>query len=163
VRDENLLASVFFGMIGAKGVDMRKLLAVAVLALCCAVPASADTAAYMAKELARYEKYAQPPVDRFPMTSLWSWQVVGKDKVVVWSHLNTAYLITVYKPCINLDWTNALGITQNTSMHVDAKFDSIVFDHQNCRIEKIQPIDYTALRRDEKAAKAAKSQDSGGT
>ena len=139
---------------------MRNIIALTVLVACAVVPAHADTAAHMARELARYEKYTQPPVDRFPMINLWSWQVVGKTKVVVWSRLNTAYLITVHKPCVNLDWTNALGITQNSSMHVDAKFDAIVFDHQNCRIERIEPIDYAALKRDEKAARP---QDSGGT
>ena len=138
---------------------MRYILATAVLALCAAVPARADTAAYMAQQLARYQKYAQAPVERFPMVSLWQWQVVGKEQVVVWSGINTAYLITVYKPCINLDWARGIGITQNTAMHVDAKFDSIVFDHQNCRIQEIRPIDYKALRAAEKAAKAAKAEE----
>jgi hypothetical protein len=133
---------------------MRNILTLAIVALCAALPAHADTAAYMAQQLARYQKYAQAPAERFPMVSLWQWQVVGKEKLVVWTEINTAYLITVYKPCINLDWAKGIGITQNTAMHVDAKFDSIVFDHQNCRISQIQPLDYKALRHDEKAAKA---------
>ncbi|MHB8448197.1 MAG: DUF6491 family protein [Rudaea sp.] len=137
---------------------MRHILATAVLVLCAAVPARADTAAYMAQQLARYQKYAQAPVARFPMVSLWQWQVVGKEQVVVWPTINTAYLITVYKPCINLDWARGIGITQSTSMHVDAKFDSIVFDHQNCRIKEIRPIDYKALRAAEKATQAAKAE-----
>ena len=134
---------------------MRNLITFAIVALCAALPAHADTAAYMAQQLARYQKYAQAPVERFPMFNLWQWQVVGKEKLVVWTAINTAYLITVYKPCINLDWAKGIGITQNTAMHVDAKFDSIVFDHQNCRISQIQPLDYKALLRDEKAVKAA--------
>lgn len=137
---------------------MRHILATAVLALCAAAPARADTAAYMAQQLARYQKYAQAPVERFPMVSLWQWQVVGKEQVVVWSGINTAYLISVYKPCINLDWARGIGITQNTAMHVDAKFDSIVFDHQNCRIQEIRPIDYKALRAAEKTTQAAKAE-----
>lgn len=135
---------------------MRNLTTFAIVALCAALPARADTAAYMAQQLARYQKYTQAPVERFPMISLWQWQVVGKEKVVVWPTINTAYLITVYKPCINLDWARGIGITQNTAMHVDAKFDSIVFDHQKCQISQIQPIDYKALLRDEKATQAAK-------
>lgn len=141
---------------------MRNLITFAIVALCAALPARADTAAYMAQQLARYQKYAQAPVANFPMVSLWQWQVVGKEKLVVWSGINTAYLITVSKPCINLDWARGIGITQNTAMHVDAKFDSIVFDHQNCRIEQIQPLDYKALKRDEKAAKGDKPQAAGG-
>lgn len=132
---------------------MRHVITIAIVALCAALPAHADTAAYMAQQLARYQKYAQAPVERFPMVSLWQWQVVGKEKVVVWTGISTAYLVTLEKSCVNLDWARGIGITQNTSMHVDAKFDSIVFDHQRCRISQIQPLDYKALLRDEKAAK----------
>jgi hypothetical protein len=141
-------------MIGLQGAAMRKPILSVIVALCAALPAHADTAAYMAQQLARYQKYTQAPVERFPMVGLWQWQVVGKDKVVVWTGVATAYLITVEKSCVNLDWARGIGITQNTAMHVDAKFDAIVFDHQNCRITQIQPLDYQALRRDEKAAKA---------
>jgi hypothetical protein len=141
---------------------MRNLMTFAIIALCAAMPAQADTPAYMAQQLARYQKYAQAPVDRFPMVSLWQWQVVGKFDVVVWTGVSTAYLITVEKSCNNLDWARGIGIVQNTSMHVDAKFDSIVFDHQNCRITQIRPLDYKALQRDEKAAKDDKPQAAGG-
>ncbi|MBS0556608.1 MAG: hypothetical protein JSR27_04245 [Proteobacteria bacterium] len=141
---------------------MRIWITAAIFALGAATCAHADTSARMAQQLALYEKYAGAPIERFPMVNLWQWQAVGKEKVVVWSMVNKAYLITVYKPCIDLDWTPAIGIKQNSSMHVDAKFDAIVFDHQHCRIQEIRPIDYKALRADEKAAKDAKSQDSGG-
>ncbi|HST28538.1 MAG TPA: DUF6491 family protein [Rudaea sp.] len=141
---------------------MRYLIMLAIVALSIALPAHADTAAYMAQQLARYQKYAQAPVERFPMVSLWQWQVVGKDNVVVWTGVNMAYLVTVEKSCNNLDWARGIGITQNTSMHVDAKFDSIVFDHQNCRITQIRPLDYKALQHDEKAAGSDKPQAAGG-
>ena len=142
---------------------MRNIFLLAIAATCAALPAHADTAAHMAKELARYQKYAQPPVDRFPMLNIWQWQVVGKDKLVVWPTINTAYLLTVLTPCLRLEWTQSIGITQNTAMHVDRHFDSIVFDHQNCRISKIQPLDYKALLRDEKGARAGMPQDASGT
>ena len=141
---------------------MRNLITFAIVAVCVALPARADTPAYMAQQLARYQKYVQAPVERFPMISLWQWQVVGKEQVVVWPTINTAYLVTVYKPCINLDWARGIGITQNTAMRVDAKFDSIVFDHQNCRISQIQPLDYKALQHDEKAARSDNPQAAGG-
>ncbi|MBS0437975.1 MAG: hypothetical protein JSS33_01060 [Proteobacteria bacterium] len=140
---------------------MRILPTLAIAALCAALPAHADTAAYMAQQLAKYQKYAGAPVERIPMIDLWQWQVVGKDKVVIWTGISTAYLVSVEKSCNNLDWARGIGIEQNTSMHVDAKFDSIVFDHQNCRIREIQPIDYKALRADEKAASQAPGTDAG--
>jgi hypothetical protein len=149
-------------MICLQGAAMRNLVILPIIALCAALPARADTAAYMAQQLARYQKYAQAPVERFPMVSLWQWQVVGKHDVVVWTGVGTAYLITVEKSCNNLDWARGIGITQNTSMHVDAKFDSIVFDHQNCRITQIRPLDYKALQHDEKAAGSESPQAAGG-
>jgi hypothetical protein len=149
-------------MIRLQGAAMRNFIMFTIVALCAALPAHADTAAYMAQQLAHYQKYAQAPVERFPMVSLWQWQVVGKDNVVVWTGVNTAYLVTVEKSCNNLDWARGIGITQNTSMHVDAKFDSIVFDHQNCRISQIQPLDYKALQHDEQAARSDNPQAAGG-
>lgn len=147
---------------------MRYLIAIATVALSLVtLPARADTAAYLAQQLVRYEKYAGAPIGRFPMISLWQWQVVGPEKLVLWPEINKAYLVTVQKPCTRLEWTRAIGITQNTSMYVDGKFDAVVFDHQNCRIQEIRPIDYKALQRDEKAAKQTKAsgkpQDAGGT
>ncbi len=134
---------------------MRYLIAFAAVALTLVTLSTrADTPAYEAQQLAKYEKYAGAPIERFPMISLWQWQVVGPEKLVLWSQINKAYLVTVEKPCTRLEWTRAIGITQNTSMSVDGKFDAVVFDHQNCRIQEIRPIDYKALQRDEKAAKA---------
>jgi hypothetical protein len=135
---------------------MRYSLAFAIIALVAITPVRADTSAYMAQQLARYQKYAGAPVEDFPIIDLWQWQVVGKEKIVVWPTINTAYLITVDKPCPRLEWTRGLSITQNMSMHVTRRFDSVNFEHQRCRIAEIRPIDYKALRADEKAAKAGK-------
>lgn len=133
---------------------MRILLALALSAVCFSGLVHADTAAYQAKQLAKYERYAGPPIDEFTMTSLYQWQVVGPQNVVAWPTINKAYLLTVEKPCTRLQWTNALGISQEMSMKVTQKFDFVTFDHQRCPISKIQPIDYKALRSDEQRAAA---------
>lgn len=137
---------------------MRYRLVFAVIAGFAAVSAHADTAAYMAQQLAHYQKYAQAPVEDFPIVELWQWQVVGKEKLVLWSAINKAYLVTVDKPCPRLEWTRALSITQNSSMHLTRRFDTVNFEHQRCRIAEIRPIDYKALRADEKAAQALKAE-----
>ncbi|HET8941373.1 MAG TPA: DUF6491 family protein [Rudaea sp.] len=133
---------------------MRTVCALALGAVCFSSLVHADTAAYQAKQLAKFERYAGPPIDQFSMTSLYQWQVVGAQNVVVWPTINTAYLLTVEKPCTLLRWTNALGISQEMSMKVTQKFDFVAFDHQRCPISKIQPIDYKALRSDERKAAA---------
>ena len=136
---------------------MRNLLIYAAFGLCFAGVVHADTAAYQAKQLAKYERYAGAPIDEFGMTSLYQWQVVGRQNVVAWPTINKAYLITVDKPCTRLQWTNALGISQEMSMKVTKKFDAVMFDHQRCPITKIQPIDYKALRSDDEKAAASKT------
>ena len=137
---------------------MRFLLPFAVAALLVTGLAHADTAAYMAQQLTKYEKYAGPSVPEFTMFSLWQWQTVGPEKVVVWPTINTAYLLTVDKPCNRLEWANALGVTQTQSMKVSTRFDFITFEHQRCRIVEIQPIDYKAMRKDDTAAATQRKQ-----
>ena len=137
---------------------MRFLLPIAVAALLVTGLARADTAAYQAQQLAKYEKFAGAPVNEFPMFSLWQWQIVGPEKVVVWPTVNTAYMLTVDKPCSRLQWTNALGVTQTQSMKVSTRFDFVTFEHQRCRIVEIQPIDYKAMRKDDAAAAAQRKQ-----
>ncbi len=135
---------------------MRFVLPLALLAFglgSIAPQARADTAAYQASQLAKFEKYAGAPVREFPMVNMWKWQVVGPEKLVVWPKINTAYLLTVAKPCVRLQWTNALGVSQVMSMKVTKTFDYVAFEHQRCKILKIQPIDRAAMRKAEKAAK----------
>jgi hypothetical protein len=132
--------------------------------------AQADTRAYEKAELARFERYAADPIEQFPMFELWQWQVVGPDRVVVWSTIHDAYLLRVDKACNNLLWTHGLSVTQEMTQKVTLKFDFVVFRDQRCKIEEIRPVDYRAMVKDGyKAPDAAKkaatqeSQASGGT
>ncbi len=136
---------------------MRFTIAFVVLSLLVAGFAHADTAAYQAQQLARYQKYAGAPVNDFPMVSMYQWQVVGPEQLVVWPTINTAYLLTVAKPCVRLQWTNGLMVTQQMSMKVTNKFDFVAFEHQRCKIDEIRPIDYKAMLKADKAEKAGKS------
>ncbi len=139
---------------------MRKLLISASLVLCLVSGARADTGAYEKQELVRYQKYASAPVDEFRMVSLFRWQVVGPRNVVAWSTIRKAYLITVDLPCTNLEWTHGLGLTQSQKWTVSKKFDFVAFDDQRCTISRIQPIDLTAMSKDNQPAdQAAKPAD----
>lgn len=130
----------------------------------------ADTRAYEKQELARFQRYAGEPVAQFPMFELWQWQVVGADRVVVWSTIHDAYLLRLDKACNNLEWTQALSLTQEMTQKVTQKFDFVVFRDQRCKIDEIRPIDYKAMLKDgykspDAATKTAAqdSQASGGT
>mgnify|MGYP001064313089 CR=1 FL=1 len=50
--------------------------------------AHADTRAHEDEEFARYKQYAGEPIDEFPMFRMWKWQVVGPERIVIWSTIN---------------------------------------------------------------------------
>ena len=120
--------------------------------------ARADTSEYESEQLARYQKFAGAPVDDFLMFKLYQWQVVGADKVVAWSTIRDAYLITVAQPCVRLEWTHALGLTTAQMRKVSKNFDFVAFENQRCKITEIRPIDLAAMHK-EKTDQTANSAD----
>ena len=130
-------------------------LIVAALVLVAGV-AQADTRERQKEELSRFERYAGEPIAEFPMFDLWQWQVVGRDRVVLWSTIHDAYLIRVDKGCNNLEWTHGLSVTQNMRQKVSQKFDFVVFRDQRCKIMEIRPVDYQAMLKDGNAAEPPK-------
>jgi len=121
---------------------------VAMAAIVFASAAQADTRAYEKEQLARFERYAGQPVDEFPMFELWQWEALSRDKLVLWSTIHDAWLVTVDKSCNNLLWTHGLSVTQEMRMKVSAKFDFVVFRDQRCKITQIRPVDYKAMLKD---------------
>ena len=114
--------------------------------------AMADTKEHQAEELARFRSFAGAPVDEFPMVDVFQTQIVGDANVVVWPTINTAYLLTVDKPCSNLSFAHGFALTQQQTMKVSKAFDFLTFDHQRCRITEIRPVDYKAMLKADKAA-----------
>ena len=114
---------------------------VAMAAIVFVSTAQADTRAYEKEQLARFEHYAGQPVDEFSMFELWQWEVLSRDKLVLWSTIHVAWLIRVNKACNKLEWTHGLSVTQTLGQKVSQKVDSIVFRDQRCKIEEIRPID----------------------
>ena len=110
--------------------------------------AHADTRATQQKNLEKYTPYLQAPVDDFTFWSLYKWQLVGPEKVVVWSTLKNAYLLTVEKPCTQLEWANGIGLTSVQSHQVTRRLDSVTAGDNSCRITKIQPIDLARMNKD---------------
>jgi len=131
--------------------------------------AHADTREHEDEEFARYKQYAGAPIDEFPMFRMWKWQVVGPERIVIWSTINDAYLVRVEKPCVRLEWTHAVVVTQKMRQKVSKKFDYVVFGNQRCKIDEILPVDYKAMLKDGKVnevdalPKSPESQVSGGT
>lgn len=110
--------------------------------------AQADTPETQQKNLERFTPYLQKPVDQFNFWSMYKWQLVGPDKVVVWTTINDAYLLTVDTPCTELQWTNNVGVTSQASHTVMRRMDAVIAGKDRCRIVEIQPVDYKRMQQE---------------
>jgi hypothetical protein len=113
----------------------------------------AQTRATQQENLERFEKYAGAPIDEFEFWSLHKWQLVGPEKVVVWSTINDAYLIAVASPCPGLEWAKTIAVTSKQRHFVSRKFDDVTYGNGRCQITEIRPIDYKRMLKDGPDAK----------
>lgn len=112
-----------------------------------AVPAWAQQTASEQSALARYERYAQAPVDYVHYYQIDGFQYLAPDKLAIWFGVNKLYLLTVQTPCLNLAWANGIGLTaQNNTLY--STFDAVTFRHQRCRIMRIVPVNELQMKRD---------------
>jgi hypothetical protein len=125
-----------------------------VLAVLGATFAQAQTRETQQRNLERYLQFAGAPVEEFPFWSLYQWELVGPDKVVVWSTIKNAYLLTVTQPCARLEWARAIGVTSNQRHMVSRTFDFVTADGDRCKISEIRPIDYTGMQKQAREDKA---------
>lgn len=131
------------------------LVAAALLAACSGIPLKQRDAA----ERARYEAYAGKPVDHFTWLApnYEGWEPISPDQLVVWTDLNTAYLITVFHPCIDLMFAHRIALTP-TADTIYAHFDSVHVEGWSCMINTIRPVDYRRMEHDLRAEHEAKAQ-----
>lgn len=110
--------------------------------------AHAETPETQKRNLERFMPYLQKPVEQFRFWSMHKWQLVGPDKVVVWTTINDAYLLTVDAPCSRLQWASDNGVTSQASHKVMRRMDSVIADDDRCRIVEIQPVDYKRMQKE---------------
>lgn len=131
-----------------------KVVGLAMLMATAAVPAIAQQTASERADLARYQRYAGAPVDNVKYFQINGFQYLAPDKVAVWFGVNKLYLLTVQTPCINLAFANGIGLTaRNNTLYKG--FDFVTFDHQRCKILKIEPVDELKMKRDRAKEKEA--------
>jgi hypothetical protein len=114
-------------------------------ALLLAGGAQADTPQTQAGNLEHFTPYLQEPVEQFKFWSMYKWQLVGPDKVVVWTTPSEAYLLTVETPCTQLQWSRGIGVTSQASHTVMRRMDAVIADDDRCRIVEIRPVDCTRM------------------
>ena len=111
------------------------------------VPAFAQQTSSERADLARYQKYAGAPVDSVRYFQINGFQYLAPDKVAIWFGVNKLYLLTVETPCNNLGFANGIGLTAKNNM-LYRNFDFVTFDHQRCKIVKIEPVNELKMKQD---------------
>lgn len=135
--------------------------AVALLAGIALLPALAQQTDSERSDLARYQKYAEAPVERVQYFQVNGFQYLAPDTLAIWFGVNKLYLLTVQTPCINLAFATGIGLTaKNNTLY--RNFDFVTFDHQRCKVLKIVPVDELKMKQDEAKAKKASAPASSG-
>ena len=128
----------------------------ALLAGAAAVSVMAQQTSSERVDLARYQKYAGAPVDSVRYFQINGFQYLAPDKVAIWFGVNKLYLLTVQTPCNNLAFANGIGLTAKNNM-LYRDFDFVTFDHQRCKILRIEPVNELKMKQDARAAASGSS------
>ncbi|HET6631324.1 MAG TPA: DUF6491 family protein [Rhodanobacteraceae bacterium] len=122
--------------------------------LACLVPMAAS-AASQADRLARFQRFAGPPVERMHYYNLIGFENLGDNTVAVWTGVNRAWLIRVKEPCPRFNFANALGLTQSMAHVFSKRFDAVDVGDIRCMVKSIRPVDMKAMHRAGRAAQSA--------
>lgn len=101
----------------------------------------------------RYMAYAGAPISGFSILGRISgWHPLARDKLVVWTGVNDAYLLTVDSFCLELEFAESISVTTTGGASVQSGFDYVrfwnSFRRERCRIVEIRPVDYRRLRQE---------------
>jgi len=131
------------------------LVLVGLVAACSSIPLSQRDAA----ERDRFEAYAGKPVDHFTwLTHYQGWEPISSNQLIVWTDINQAYLVTVFKPCTDLMFARRIGLT-STADTVYAHFDHVKAEGWTCIIDTIRPVDYLRMEHDLRAQREAQKRE----
>jgi len=128
---------------------MKNMLALALIAVITAGCASGLSRSRGDDVLARYEPYVGEPVHSFTAFRQQSWQPVSRTQLILWTSINDAYLLTISNNCPDLMFANAVSVSSTVSSI--STLDHVTVRGDRCSIQKIQPIDIRAWRRDRDA------------
>ncbi|MEO6263447.1 MAG: DUF6491 family protein [Luteimonas sp.] len=125
-----------------------------VLAACSSMPSMRE-----GERLALYQAHAGAPVSSFRyFGQLNSWEALGDDAIAVWARPHEAWLLELSGPCSGLEFTSVIGLTDQMGQ-VHAGFDKVLVRDPGginipCWIRTIRPLDVTAIKQAEQAARA---------
>jgi len=110
--------------------------------------------------LGRYLDYAGEPVDRATSFRLDSWELVGRDRIVLWTGVNEAYLVTVWDTCRDLQFTQHIRVVSGIDNQI-SRFDKVMVGRDTCPIKEIRPIDVRQMKADRAAERAQQKGEKG--
>ncbi|MGQ0383235.1 MAG: DUF6491 family protein [Gammaproteobacteria bacterium] len=99
----------------------------------------------------KYGPYIGDPVRNITAFRIDSWESVGRDRVILWTGINQAWLITVTGSCPDLQFADRIGVS-STGGQIST-FDKIIVRRDRCLIETIHPIDVRQMKADRAAAR----------
>jgi Family of unknown function (DUF6491) len=111
-----------------------------------------------AQKLAIYRAHAGAPVSSFQyFGSINGWTPLGDSAIAVWTRPNQAYLLDLYGPCSDIEYTPVIGVTSQMG-RVNARFDKVIAHNRSsiqipCNIREIRPLDVKAIKAAEKIAR----------
>jgi hypothetical protein len=120
------------------------------------------------ERLALYRAHAAAPVKSFRYLSrIDGWTPLGDKAVAIWTRPNEAYLLEVDGPCPDLDFAQAISLTNQFGI-VYSRFDKVIPRTSTggpepvpCHIRQIRPLDVKALRSAEKDIRRQREEASG--
>jgi hypothetical protein len=131
-------------------------LVVAMLAGCAGGPPRVEHS----ETLDRYLDYAGEPIDRATSFRLDSWELVGRDRIVLWTGVNEAYLVTVWDTCRDLQFTQHIRVVTGIDNQI-SRFDKVMVGRDTCPIKEIRPIDVRQMKADQAADRAQQKGEKG--
>lgn len=130
---------------------MKTLLALLTTAALAAGCAAGSTISRSEQLLGKYEPYIGEPVSHFTAFRIDSWQSVDRDRIILWSGINDAWMVTVSGYCPDLMFTDRIRVT-STGNQVST-FDKIIVGRDTCLIDTIQPIDVRRMKAERAEAR----------
>jgi hypothetical protein len=99
--------------------------------------------------LERYTNYAGEPVNSFTAFNVTGWTALSDTKLVVWTGVNEAWLLTVWSGCREMSFAERIRIKSTGSSIM--RGDSVIVRGDRCPISEIRPIDVKQMKADREA------------
>ena len=120
-------------------------IAVLVLGACASTPPKLGDES----PLQRYQNYAEAPVDRFTAFRITGWTALSRDKLVVWTGANEAWLLTVWDSCRDLEYEDRIRLKRVGASVT--RGDQVIVGRERCPISEIRPVDVRRMKADRAA------------